>query len=88
LRELEEETGLRVYIKPGFEDSFSYFFKVEKDLIHKTVWFFSGEVIGDSSVILSYEHQEFLWLPYDKALKHLTYQNASDLLLKVHDFVS
>ena len=88
LRELKEETGLRAHIKPGFEASFSYFFKVDKDLIHKTVWFFIGEVIGDSSVILSHEHQGFLWLPYDKALKQLTYQNARDVLLKVHGVVS
>lgn len=83
LRELKEETGLCAHIKPGFEASFSYFFRVDKDLIHKTVWFFIGEIIGDSAVTLSYEHQGFLWLPYDKALKQLTYQNARDVLRKV-----
>ena len=44
LRELQEEAGITVTIKEGFEHSFSYFFTDhDGQKAHKTVYFFIGE---------------------------------------------
>src|SRR3990172_1096582 len=88
LRELAEETGIQeVEILPEFQESFSYFFTdYDGKKTHKTVDFFVGKV-HDKKVTLSFEHQGYVWLPYQEALKKLTYQNAKDLLQKVNQFI-
>ncbi|MHA1320101.1 MAG: hypothetical protein ACTSQ1_09860 [Promethearchaeota archaeon] len=37
-------------------------------------------------VKISYEHDDFIWLPYPKALKRLTYDNAKRILTKTDKF--
>lgn len=85
LRELKEETGLEVRIKPGLQEEFTYYFRGpdSKELIHKTVFFFMGESLTQK-VTLSIEHIGYAWLPYEQAIGQLTYKNARDLLHKVH----
>lgn len=88
LRELKEETGLVASLVPDFEDSFSYFFHDDEDsLIQKTVYFFIGYLLDNVPVKLSCEHKGFMWLEFNQALEQLTYQNARDLLIKVHSFI-
>ncbi len=88
LRELYEETGLHAELKPGFEEQFSYFLHdLDGNRVHKTVYFFVGETeIQDIS--LSHEHQDYDWLPFNVALKQLTYDNAKEVLRKAHAFIS
>ena len=89
LRELKEETGLdHVEILPGFQESLNYLFRdQEGNPIYKTVYFFVGEVASDAHVKLSREHQDFIWLPFDEAVRRLTYQTARDMVIKAQDFV-
>ena len=86
LRELEEETGLEIAITPGFEESFSYIFIEDGQMIDKTVSFFVGQAEKDN-VILSDEHIDYKWLSLNDALNKLTYENACDILQKVHVFL-
>jgi len=96
-REVEEETGIKdLEIIPGFKEYSKYFFKKSYDLEgeakKKAPWVFKLVVFyltktNTESVIISKEHKGFLWLPYQQALKRLTYKNAKELLKKANGFV-
>lgn len=88
LRELHEEAGITSTIIPGFEHTFSYVFHDYDGLLaKKTVYFFAGMASSDH-VVLSHEHQDFAWLPYQEACQKLTYVNAKTLLDKVDTFLN
>lgn len=89
LRELKEETGLTADIVEGFERSLGYWFKDYKtgDLIYKTVYFFIGYT-DQIEVTISHEHIGYIWLPYDKAHAHTTFENARHILEKVESFLN
>ncbi len=87
-RELLEETGLRAILKPGFETNISYIFSnKEQQKVQKTVYFFIGELKENKKVVLSHEHKDFLWLPFDSALEKLTYHNSKEILRKANSFI-
>jgi|SRR3989344_3171038 len=95
IREIEEETGIKdLKIIPGFEEYIKYFFRKSyglKDQAKKTApWVFKLVVFylaetKIENVRISEEHKGFLWLPYEQALKRLTYKNAKELLRKSND---
>jgi 8-oxo-dGTP pyrophosphatase MutT (NUDIX family) len=86
-REIEEETGITdIRFLNGFREEYSYFYKYEGKTIHKTVVYFLAET-NQKKVKLSYEHQSFKWLPFEEALKLLTYQKTKKLLEKAHKFL-
>ncbi|MHA2128057.1 MAG: bis(5'-nucleosyl)-tetraphosphatase [Promethearchaeota archaeon] len=85
-RELKEETGIKdAIIIDGFKEKYDYYFTFKDQHIHKYVMCY---LIKSSTkdVELSYEHEDFEWLPFSKALKRLTYNNAKKLLLKADKF--
>uniref|UniRef100_M1Q271 Bis(5'-nucleosyl)-tetraphosphatase [asymmetrical] n=1 Tax=uncultured organism TaxID=155900 RepID=M1Q271_9ZZZZ len=87
LRELEEETSIveeDVELKDDFEETIDYFYKKRGDLAHKKVIYLLGES-DTKEVEISNEHQDYIWLPYKKALKKLTFRNAKNLLEKAKD---
>ncbi len=87
LRELEEETGIvDASIIPGFEDGIQYYFKLHDELIQKKVKFYLIEA-HEKEVQISYEHEDYIWLPYQKALKKVTFNNARRLLKKAKLFM-
>ena len=87
LREVFEETGLRnVRIVPGFREVIAYYFKAEGRTIFKTVVFYLGET-KEKTIRISSEHQGFLWLPFEKAMKYLKFANAKKILTKAHAFL-
>ena len=85
-RELQEETGIRdAQFVPGFTESMRYFYRKAGEGMLKVVIYFLAETpAGD--VTLSHEHSGYVWLPYDEALKRLTFRNARELLIKAHTF--
>lgn len=90
LRELYEETGIKVVeFAQNFEQSFDYVFTnvKTKTLTHKTVYFFIGSV-KNKEVILSKEHNDYLWLDYEKALEKLTYKNAKTILENAESYLN
>jgi 8-oxo-dGTP pyrophosphatase MutT (NUDIX family) len=87
-REVKEETGINdLNIIKGFKEFENYFFKVKEKTIFKTVIFLLAET-KEKEIELSSEHTGFKWLPYEEALKRLTFQNAKKILKKANDFIS
>jgi len=81
IRELHEETGLTPKsLRDDFAHEIQYFFRAkDKALVRKSVVFFLAEV-ADTKVKLSHEHVGHAFLPYELALKKLTFDNARELL--------
>ncbi len=83
LRELHEETGLQgATLIPGFQEQLSYIFTdYDGKTTEKIVYFFLGKNNEDEkTIVLSHEHQDFMWLSFERSLEKLTYQNAQDVL--------
>jgi len=43
--------------------------------------------VEKQEIVLSHEHQGFDWLPFNLALKQLTYDSAKQVLRKANDFI-
>lgn len=96
-REVEEETGIKdLKIVPGFKEYSKYFFRKSYDLkgeakkkapwVFKLVLFLLAET-KTKEVKISKEHIGFAWLPFDQAVKKITYKNAKELLKKADAFI-
>lgn len=86
-REVEEETGIKdIEFIPDFKEQIDYFYKKERKTIYKTVIFFLAETKTEK-VKLSFEHTDFEWLPYEKALDKLTFKNAKEVLEKANALI-
>ena len=89
IRETKEETGLNLMFHPGFEHSYAYSFNDFKgNRVEKTVVFFIGKAEQDAQVTLSYEHIDYLWLPYEQARIQIHFENVKLLLDEVEDFLN
>jgi 8-oxo-dGTP pyrophosphatase MutT (NUDIX family) len=87
-RELKEETGIKdAQIIEGFRENYEYYYKFEGVLIHKTVNCLLIESY-EKNVKLSYEHTDYEWLPYDKALERLSHENTQEILKGAKNFIS
>ena len=76
LRETREETGIsNIEFFDGFEESVEYDFRFKKEDIHKKVIFFLAKT-NEKNIKLSHEHNDYIWLEYDDALKKTTFENA------------
>ena len=88
LRETKEETGItNIEFVDGFEESVEYDFRFKKEDIHKKVIFFLAET-NEKNIKLSHEHNDYLWLEYNDALKKTTFENAKNVLTKANEFLS
>ena len=87
LRELEEETSItKATIINGFKEEYEYNFTFKGQRIHKRVRCYLIKT-KTKDVKISYEHEDYVWLPLHKALKRVTYDNARGLLKKAVKFV-
>lgn len=81
-REVYEETGipeLDFELVHGFRERIEYSFMQSGRKIDKEVFFFLGRT-GTDRITLSREHVGFEWLPYEDAMRRLTYENARGVL--------
>jgi len=86
-RETKEETGISdIEFIDGFEESVDYNFRFKNEDIHKTVVFFLAKT-NEKKITLSLEHNDFVWLEYDDALKKTTFRNAKNVLSKANEFL-
>ena len=86
-RETKEETGISdIEFIDGFEESVEYNFKFKSEDIHKIVVFFLAKT-NEKKITLSHEHNDFVWLEYDDALKKTTFRNAKNVLSKTNEFL-
>jgi len=87
LRETKEETGISdIEFIDGFEESVEYDFRFKKENIHKKVIFFLAKT-NEKNIKLSHEHNDYLWLEYNDALKKTTFENAKNVLTKANEFL-
>jgi len=87
-RETKEETGISdIEFIDGFEESVEYDFRFKKEDIHKKVIFFLAKT-NEKNIKLSHEHNDYLWLEYNDALKKTTFENAKNVLTKANEFLS
>ena len=88
LRETKEETGISdIEFIDGFEESVEYDFRFKNEDIHKKVIFFLAKTETLQTVSLSHEHNDYLWLGYNDALKKTTYGNAKNVLSKANELL-
>jgi len=86
-RETKEETGISdIEFIDGFEESVEYNFRFKNEDIHKKVTFFLAKT-NEKKISLSHEHNDFVWLEYDNALKKTTFRNAKNVLSKANEFL-
>ncbi len=89
VRETREETGIDLDFRPDFEHSYAYSFNDFKgNRVEKTVVFFIGKAEQNSEVTLSYEHIDYLWLPYNQARIQIHFENVRQLLDEVEHFLN
>ena len=87
LRETREETGIsNIEFIDGFEEWVEYDFRFKKENIHKKVIFFLAKT-SEKKIRLSHEHNDYVWLEYDDALKKTTFENAKNVLSKANEFL-
>ena len=87
-RETKEETGItNIEFIDDFEESVEYDFRFKKEDIHKKVIFFLAKT-DEKNIKLSHEHNDYLWLEYNDALKKTTFENAKNVLTKANEFLS
>lgn len=94
-RETREETGIKhLEFVPGFREEVSYMYtrtwgarKGGRVRVRKTVVFFLAAT-RDEKVTISHEHVGYAWMPYEGALKQLTFQNAQTILRKAEAFTA
>ena len=87
MRETREETGItNIEFIDGFEESVEYYFRFKKEDIHKKVIFFLAKT-DEKNIKLSHEHNDYLWLEYNDALKKTTFENAKNVLIKANEFL-
>ena len=89
INEAKEETGLDLTLNDKFEYSYSYTFNDFKgNKIEKTVIFFIGIAEQESIVTLSYEHIDYLWLPYEQARMQIHFESVRKLIDEVEIFLN
>lgn len=86
-REIKEEVGIEdIKFIPGFKEWVKFFFKFKRRNVMKIATFLLAET-KTKEVQLSYEHKDYTWLGYKKALERLTYKNSKEILKKAHQFL-
>lgn len=86
-RELKEETGIsNVEFLENFREPVHYYYQRKKTLFSKDVIFYLAKTLS-KRVKISFEHKNFLWLPYEKAYEKLTFKNARDILARGEMFL-
>lgn len=94
LREIKEETGLEeIEFIPNFSEKITYFFrdkynhKKKSPLIFKEVIFYLTQS-KEKNIKISFEHLGYEWLPFEEAIKKITFKNSKRVLKKAHYFLT
>ena len=84
LREVQEETGLRVKLIEGFSCLSKYRIR---DRVEKTVTIFTATTPSTVIHMQKEEIEDYIWLTYDRALSLLRFDNDKSILIAAHDFL-
>ena len=86
IREVEEETGLKVRIT-GPLDDIEYWFVQSGTRIHKTVHYFLMDPIGGDLAGHDHEFDEVRWVEFDTAATMLTFETERALVQRVAEIL-
>ncbi len=82
LRETKEETGIEeLEFQKGFKEQIQYSCQRSNRKFWKTVDYFLA-LNKNREVKLSSEHNKYLWLPYQAALKKMIFSSQKEILKK------
>ncbi len=87
LREVREETGLRVTLLDSFRQVDAYTFSRRGTIVQKRSVYFLGQA-RDRKSRLSREHSDMAWLPFDDALERLKYEGGRAILRAANRFLN
>jgi len=87
IREVEEETGLRVRIT-GPLDSIEYWFVQSGKRIRKTVHYFLMEPVGGDLTAHDHEFDEVRWIRFDQAATMLTFETERALVARAGELLA
>jgi 8-oxo-dGTP pyrophosphatase MutT (NUDIX family) len=87
MRETKEETGLELKFINGFKKVVEYFYaRPGGERVHKFVTFFLAES-KSKEVKVSSEHQGYVWLSYEEAMRKASYRSTKLLLASAENFI-
>lgn len=87
IRETLEETGIKdLKFVFGFREKIEYDYFFDKEKRHKVVYYYLAET-KQKDIKLSFEHKDFAWLPFEQAVKRVTYDNDRQVLIKAHKYL-
>ena len=87
IRETQEETGINdLKFVFGFREKIEYDYYMNNKKHHKTVYYYLAET-KQKDIKLSFEHKDFAWLPFEQAVKKVTYDNDREVLIKAHKYL-
>ena len=86
IRELKEETNIEVQIIDGFRRQIEYKLLNKKDIIKQSVYFL-GKCIIDDIVCQGTEVSEAMFVPIEKAIELLTFEDTKTILKEANTFI-
>jgi len=87
-REIAEESGLHnLTFDPAYRYVVRYAFRRGRTLIRKEVAYYLARA-DTSEVNISWEHVAFCWVPFDRALELVGYENAREILRRASDHLA
>ena len=87
-REVKEETNLdKIDLVLGFKEKIKYFFKKDNKFVNKEVVYYLLKS-GTKEVKISFEHHNFKWVEYKKALSLIGFKNSKEILKKAELFLN
>ena len=87
-REVKEETGItKLEFISGFKETIRYFVNYDGQKRLKFVAFFLAKT-NQQKVTVSFEHQGFAWLSYEKAVDTATYRSDKQVLKAAEAFIA
>ena len=84
IREVKEETGIDIQILEGFKAKSEYSIQHK---IEKLVYIFAATCESTKTTIQEEEIDDYLWLDYSKAMKHLKFENDKNILRRVNEYL-
>ncbi|MEM0118379.1 MAG: NUDIX domain-containing protein [Conexivisphaerales archaeon] len=86
-RETKEETGLELRFIEGFKKEIEYYYARQgRERVHKIVTFFLAES-KNKEVRISSEHQGYIWLTYEDAVRRASYRSTRLLISSAENFI-
>lgn len=87
-REFEEETGITAYeVLGNISFSEQYRFNQRGQTVEKTVTYFPAVVRSPEVVCQEQEIKDYAWVGYEDALTTITFDQARQLLTRVHTYL-